>query len=167
MASENKNTSNNVDEDEHEETVFYEVLIEISKLFRLEDFSMTTLKSIPRNTIFFWVDDKALLMENNVYIALRKSKQINARNGSVAMVEGNLIGNITDGPIPHDSILHEMNMALDDEDVRNTTLKQEINESNSRVMALRTKAESIVEDTNSKASTTNSTIAQLEIAKVY
>ena len=133
------------DSPEEEDTVFFETIIDLSKLFRLENFSLATLHSIPRNSIFFWVDDKTLLMENSIYISLRKSKQISARNSSVATatLDDKLINDALSGDMEEgtsDSILNEMNSMLVDEDERNIALRDEIDVGLNRVSTLRSEA---------------------------
>lgn len=140
-------TTDSLDE---EDTIFYETSIDMSKLFRLENFSLSTLNSIPKNSIFFWLDDKTLLMENSIYISLRKSKQISARNSSVAtasiddkLINEALTGDMEEGT--NDSILNEMNSILVDEDERNIALRDEIDVGLNRVSTLRTEAETYLQ----------------------
>lgn len=138
-----------------EDSVFYETHIELSKLFRLEHLCLSSVHSVPRNSVFFWVDDKVLLMENSVYIALRKSKQVSARSVNVNAAAGSLktadsfSGDGEDGA--NDRILAEMNSILVVEDERNVVLREEIEVGRDRVSALRVEAESILKDTGSAA----------------
>ena len=145
------------DSPEEEDTVFFETIIDLSKLFRLENFSLATLHSIPRNSIFFWVDDKTLLMENSIYISLRKSKQISARNSSVATatLDDKLINDALSGDMEEgtsDSILNEMNSMLVDEDERNIALRDEIDVGLNRVSTLRSEAETFLQTTTKNSS---------------
>jgi hypothetical protein len=150
----------------------------LSKLFRLENFSLATLHSIPSNSIFFWVDDKTLLLENNIYISLRKSKQINARTGSVANVDEKFIPESFSGDQgleegTSDGILNEMNSILVDEDDRNIALREEIEVGLRRVSTLRSEAETFLQATSTTAASASSrhneptaALRQLELQQV-
>jgi hypothetical protein len=132
---------------EDDATLFYETTIDLSKLFRMENFSLNSLSTIPRNSIFLWVDDKAVLMESSLYIALRKSKQIKARTGSMATIDDKIIESFSAADMEEnagDGILNEMNSILVDEDEKNIALREDIEVGTGRVASLRSEAESLL-----------------------
>lgn len=153
---------------EEENTVFYETNVDLSKLFRLENFSLASLHSIPKNSIFFWLDDKTLLLENSIYISLRKSKQISARNSSVATIDDKLLAETIAGDLEDtsDSILNEMNSILVDEDERNIALREEIEVGRDRVSTLRTDAESLLEASSAMHQEPTAALQLLELQQV-
>mmetsp|Transcript_17075 Transcript_17075/g.28515 ORF Transcript_17075/g.28515 Transcript_17075/m.28515 type:complete len:512 (-) Transcript_17075:159-1694(-) len=126
---------------------FHEKTIDLTKLFRLDNFSLASLNTIPKNSIFLWVDDKSVLMENSLYFSLRKSKQIKARNGSMATVDDKLMMDSFSGDVEEgatEGILTEMNSILVDEDEKNIALREDIEVGMDRVAALRSEAESFL-----------------------
>lgn len=128
-----------------EDLVFHEASIDVGKLFLLqENFSIAALSTVPRNSIFLWVDDKEVLMENSLYLSLRKSNQIKARNGSMlAHLEDKAAdpGGPDAEEVLNESILSDMNSLLVDEDERNVALRSDIDAGTSRVDTLRAEAE--------------------------